>query len=63
MYFEIKNKTIKNKTSSTLVQLTVHFLNEKKRTATKREKKRRTIRTVGVNSTGYLLQLCKIYLF
>jgi len=44
MYFEIKNKT-----SSTLVQLTIHFLNEKKRTATKcegLEKKRRTIRTV-----------------
>jgi len=44
MYYEVKNKI-----SSTLVQLTLHFFNETKRTATKfqeLEKKRRMIRTV-----------------
>jgi len=46
MYYEVKNKI-----SSTLVQLAVHF--ETKRTATQfegLEKKRRIIRTVWVNS-------------
>jgi len=40
---------VKNKTSSTLIQLTVHLFNETKRTATKferLEKKRTIIRTV-----------------
>jgi len=43
MYYEVKGKI-----SSTLVQLTVHFFNETKQTASKfegREKKRRIIRT------------------
>jgi len=61
MYYEVKTKI-----RSTLVQLTAHFFNETKRTATKfegLEKKRRIIRTVWVNSTGYLLQLSKIGIF
>jgi len=61
LYYEVKSKL-----SSTLLQLAVHFFNETKRTARKfegLEKKRRIIRTVCVNSTGYLLQLCKIGIF
>jgi len=44
MHYEVKSKI-----SSTLLQLTVHFFNETKRTATKFEdpnKKRRIIRTL-----------------
>jgi len=44
MYYEVKSKL-----SSTLVRLTVNFLNETKRTATKFEglaKKRKIMRTV-----------------
>ena len=60
IYYEVKSEII-----NTLVQLTVIFLmkqtnsNEIWRTW----KMRRKIRTVGVNSTGYLLQLCKSVYF
>jgi len=45
--------------------LTASFFHETKRTATKFEglEEKRMIRTVWVNSTGYLLQLCKIGIF
>jgi len=42
------------------------YLNQMKRTATKFERlqnKRKIIRIVCENSTGYLLQLCKIGIF
>jgi len=59
MYYEVKNKI-----SSSLVQSIV-FFNETKRTATEFEglEKKRIYRTVRVNSTGYLLQRCKIDIF
>jgi len=54
MHYEVKSKI-----SSALVQLTVHFFHETKRTATKfegLEKKRRIIRTIwagtGLGSAG-----------
>jgi len=61
MYYEVKSEV-----SNTLARLAVHFFNDTKRTATKfegLEKKRRIIRTAWVNSTGYILQLCKIGIF
>ena len=61
MYYEVKNKI-----SNTLVRLIVYFLmkqKEQQRNLKDLKKKRRIILTVWVNSTGYLLQLCKIGVF
>jgi len=57
MYYELKSKI-----SSRPLELTAYFLNETKRAAKSfkgLEKNGIIIRTVWVNSTGYLLQLCK----
>jgi len=57
VYYEVKSKI-----SSTLVQLTANFFEWNKTDSneiSRTWKKRTIIRTVWVNSTGYLLQLCK----